>query len=310
MDLLFHRDVVVANLASGSRGNCTYVGSPTQGVLIDCGLSTKQVLQRLDQIGLGKVRINGVMITHEHTDHVASARILSDRLRKRQGKPVPFHMTRGTASNLNPRCAPADVVPIAAGISFTLGALKIDPFRLPHDVADPVGYLISLHDVNVGVITDLGRTTRLVEQQLSRCDVAVLEFNHDEQMLMDGPYPWALKQRVRSAHGHLSNDESEALVAASATPRLKHLILAHLSEENNRPELALAAAARGLHRAGLRRVEVCVASQRQPMGPVEVRAPTEPSKPPRRARPPARPHTQPPAPRPREAQLPLFSRYS
>lgn len=307
MDLLFHRDVVVANLASGSRGNCTYVGTPDHGVLVDCGLSTKQVLQRMEHVGLGAARIDGVLITHEHTDHVASARILSDRLQKRQGRPVPFYMTRGTAANLNPRCAPGAFTPIAAGVSFALGALKIDPFRLPHDVADPVGYLISLYDVNVGVITDLGRATRLVEQQLSRCDVAVLEFNHDEQMLLEGAYPWALKQRVRGAHGHLSNAESEALVAASAGPRLKHLMLAHLSEENNRPELALEAAVRGLHRAGLRTVEVCVANQKQPMGPVEVRAPSEPSKPPRRRKSP----DDPPVPqRPRETQLPLFSRRS
>ncbi len=307
--MLFHHDVVIANLASGSRGNCTYVGTPDRGVLVDCGLSTKQVLQRLDDVGLGSASIDGVLITHEHTDHVASARILSDRLLKRQGRVVPFHMTRGTAAGLNPRCRPKEITSIVAGTAWRLGPFEIEPFRVPHDVADPVSYLIQIHGVRVGVVTDLGCSTRLVQRQLGRCDVAVLEFNHDEQMLMEGAYPWALKQRVRGAHGHLSNAESETIVASSVTDRLKHLILAHLSEDNNRPELALEAAQRGLHRAGVRGVEISVAHQKRPTGPIALagQAQDAPSKPVRKAPcPPERPDPDPAAPSTRPAQLPLF----
>lgn len=304
VDLLFHHDVVVATLASGSRGNCTYIGTPQHGVLVDCGLSTRQVQRRMQEIGLGGARIDGVLITHEHADHVGAARILSNRLARDQGTEVPFFMTRGTRSGLNPRCVPSHRVPVQAGVAFEVGGFRIEPFRVPHDVLDPVGYVVAHHEVHVCVVTDLGRTTRLVERVLARCDIAVLEFNHDLEMLMDGPYPWPLKQRVRGAHGHLSNTQAEALVAAGASEKLRHLVLAHLSEDNNLPELALEAAQRGLHAAGRGGVEVRVASQQLPLGPMRVRAPS---------------HYLPPAPRKRapatrrsrhttapEAQLTLF----
>ena len=274
MGLLFHHDVVVATLASGSRGNCTYVGTPEHGVLVDCGLSTRQVLRRMQEIGLGGARIDGVLITHEHADHVGAARILSARLEREQGFEVPFYMTKGTRMGLHPRCIPGKRVRVVAGERFEVGGFVVEPFRVPHDVPDPVGYVVAHQEVHVGVVTDLGRVTRLVERQLSRCDVAVVEFNHCAELLMDGPYPWPLKQRVRGAHGHLSNDQAEALVAAGASGRLEHLVLAHLSEDNNLPERALEAAHRGLHAAGVHGVEVRVASQQLPLGPMRVPVPT------------------------------------
>lgn len=273
VDLLFHHDVVVATLASGSRGNCTYIGTPQRGVLVDCGLSTKQVLRRMGEIGLGAAKIEGVLVTHEHADHVGAARILSDRLTKDQGARVPFFMTKGTRHALNPRCVPNHRVRVDAGVPFEVGGFRIEPFRVPHDVIDPVGYVVSHHDVHACVVTDLGRTTRMVERMLARCDIAVVEFNHDLEMLLDGAYPWPLKQRVRGAHGHLSNAQAEAFVAAGASSRLRHLVLAHLSEDNNLPERALEAAQRGLHAAGIGGVEVRVASQQLPLGPMRISAP-------------------------------------
>ncbi|MEZ4241338.1 MAG: MBL fold metallo-hydrolase, partial [Myxococcota bacterium] len=273
LDLLFHQDVIVATLASGSRGNCTYIGDQRSGVLVDCGLSARQVLLRLEQVGLARARIDAVLVTHEHTDHVGGARVLSQRLRDRQGRPVPFFATRGTASRVDARCSPGRFQPVVSGAPFRIGAMVVEPYSVPHDTVDPVAYLVGHRGVTVGVLTDLGRTTRLVERQVSRMDVAVVEFNHDVQMLLEGSYPWRLKQRVRGAHGHLSNEEAGALITTAASPRLAHLVLAHLSEENNLPNLAHEAACRALHRAGRTRVEVTVAQQAVPVGPMRVTAP-------------------------------------
>ncbi len=270
---LFHQDVVVATLASGSRGNCTYVGTERAGVLIDCGLSTRQVFRRLDEIGLPDTRIEAVLVTHEHCDHVGAARILDERLRRRQGQRVPFYMTQGTDMGLSERCRPAQVDRIRAGEPFAVGQWVIEPTSVPHDTLDPVSFLVRIGEVHVGVFTDLGRATRLVQRQLARLDIAVVEFNHDLEMLMDGGYPWHLKQRVRGAHGHLSNAQAADLVSTGASGRLKHLVLAHLSEENNTPERALDAAQQAVWGAGLSGVQVQVASQQLPLGPMRLTTP-------------------------------------
>jgi len=284
MTTLFCNDTIVATLGSGSRGNTTYVGDGRRGVLIDCGLSTKQIRLRLDQIGLGGSRIDAVLITHEHTDHVGSARVLDKHLAKSQGQPVPFYLTRGTARGLNPKVRPSHLHDVQPGVHFSVGAFTIEPLTIPHDTLDPVAYVLTHHGVRVGVITDLGRATQLVTAQIASLDVALVEFNHDEQMLLEGDYPWPLKQRVRGPHGHLSNTQAGALVRAAASPRLKHLILGHLSEDNNRPELALDAATEALGLAGCRGVSVHIAQQRTPLAPVLVPS-SPPPRPQRRSRP-------------------------
>lgn len=271
--MLFHQDVVVATLASGSKGNCTYIGDERRGVLVDCGLSTKQIMMRMEQLGLGDARIDAVLLTHEHSDHVGASRVLDDRLFKRQGERVPFHCTAGTDIGLPKRVRPTTRVRVTSGVPFEVGAFTIEPFTVPHDTRDPVAYAVQLGDLRCGVITDLGRTTRLVERMVSQMDVCVLEFNHDLEMLMDGPYPWRLKQRVRGHHGHLSNDQAAALLRQGASAKLRHLVLAHLSDDNNEPDVAQKAAEQALHESGLTRCTVHVAQQRQAVGPLKVSAP-------------------------------------
>jgi len=264
---LFRRDLVVASLSSGSKGNCTYVGDKTSGVLIDCGPSTKKILSLMDSVGLGDAPIDAVLVTHEHSDHIGAARVLSKKLARRYGVGVPFYMTPGTLKGANPKSIPDGVELISAGESFQVKHLEIDPFTVPHDVEDPVAFRVSVGEASAAVVTDLGRPTALVAQKLQDVDVLVLEYNHDEQMLLEGPYPWALKQRIRSNHGHLSNAQASELLARGATDKLKHLVLAHLSDENNSPELAVRSARKVLGDAP---VKIRVARQLDSVGAIRV----------------------------------------
>lgn len=275
----------MVTLGSGSKGNATYIGDGSTGVLVDCGISARQIFQRLEQAGLGDAPIDGVLITHEHTDHVAAARILCDKLKKRRGRDIEFFMTRGTRAMLHDKVVPAHARAVTAGKPFQIGDWTIEPHRVPHDTRDPVAYAINTGVTRVGVITDLGHVTRLVQTMLASLDVAVVEFNHDEQMLMDGSYPWSLKQRIRGRHGHLSNRQAADMVAEAATPRLQHLVLAHLSDENNRPVRAAQAAEWALKKARLSGVTITVADQRVPIPPIMVRSPMIPAATPKRSAP-------------------------
>lgn len=261
MDMLVHNDVIIAPLGSGSRGNATFVGTDTSGVLIDCGLSTRQILCRMESIGLSEARIEAVLISHEHSDHVAGARVLDARLEERQGEKVPFYMSAGTASGVSQRRRPRRIEHVVSGQIFMVGDVAVEPFSVPHDTVDPMSFLIDVQGVFVGVLTDLGKSTRLVERQVSRMDMAIVEFNHDVDMLRDGPYPSAVKKRVRGAHGHLSNEQGADILRKAASSRLQHIFLGHLSEANNQPGLAHEAASQALHAADRGHVSVCVAEQ-------------------------------------------------
>jgi phosphoribosyl 1,2-cyclic phosphodiesterase len=273
---LFARDVTVCVVSSGSGGNCTYVGDAHAGVLIDCGLATKQVMARLAEAGLADAPIDGVLVTHEHSDHVGAAGVLSRALARR-GKPVPFWMTAGTHEALDPRVVPDGIELVKAGSTVAVKHLKAECFPVPHDTKDPVAWRVHLGSVTVGVVTDLGRSTKLVVDKLRGCDIAVLEFNHDEELLMSGPYPYWLKQRIKGNHGHLSNGQAQGLLADAlasgpGSSRLKTLILGHLSEENNRPEIALAACRATLRAAGVRdEIAVHLGLQHAAVAPIRAR---------------------------------------
>ncbi|MCP4918783.1 MAG: MBL fold metallo-hydrolase [Proteobacteria bacterium] len=268
---LFQRDITVAVLSSGSAGNCTYVSDGRAGVLIDCGISTRRILARMDGLGIGDWPIDAVLITHEHSDHIGSSRVLAKALRKRQGKAVPFFMTRGTDEGAHPNSRPEGIEYVESGVPFRVRHLLVEAFTVPHDVLDPVAYKVGVGDVNVAVITDLGRPTALVARKMRDCDVLVLEYNHDLVQLMDGAYPWHLKQRIRSNHGHLSNQQASNLLVSGMGPRLKYLALAHLSEENNTPDKALASARAALAASNWYDVDVFVATQNGMTEPIRIK---------------------------------------
>lgn len=275
-----HDGLVVATLASGSRGNCTWIGDERRGVLVDCGISARQVLARLEAIGLGGARIEAVLLTHEHTDHVAAAGVLDRRLAKEQGSPVPFYATAGTLAAMPERIRPQRVAVIAAGAVIPWCGGTLEAHAVPHDTREPVAWTVTHGGARAGVVTDLGHAPRLVERLLASLDVAVVEFNHDEQLLLDGSYPWQLKQRIRGRHGHLSNRQAHDLVSRGTGSRLRHLVLAHLSEENNTPQHAREAAQEALHAAGRHRaVTVHVAEQDRALPPLHLAAVRAPSRP-------------------------------
>jgi phosphoribosyl 1,2-cyclic phosphodiesterase len=184
-------------------------------------------------------------------------------------------MTAGTACNLPDGMVPEAIEEVGLEDVLRVGPFEARPVPVPHDTADPVAWHLVLDGLQVGVVTDLGRPTTLVADLLSRLDVAVLEFNHDLDLLLEGRYPWPLKQRIRGSHGHLSNEQASSLLETALGPRLRHVVLAHLSEENNRPARALAAARSALRNRGAEeRVEVRVASRWEPTPPIHLESPT------------------------------------
>ncbi len=249
-------------LASGSKGNATWVAGPAGALLLDCGLSARETMRRLALAGLDHLKLKGIVITHEHRDHIAGVRVLARQLR------LPVMATKATwaASGLD------GVVrhqAIAAGEAFTLAGLTVQPFSVPHDAVDTVGMVVSAGAARLGVCTDLGQALALAQARLAGCQALVVEANHDPELLAEGPYPPWLKQRVRSRHGHLSNQQGAQLLTKVHHSGLKRVVLAHLSEVNNTPELARTEAERALAELDSP-AEVAVAEQRCPGRAFEV----------------------------------------
>jgi phosphoribosyl 1,2-cyclic phosphodiesterase len=219
--------VRVCPLASGSKGNSIYVETGNTRLLIDAGLAASAISKRLADIGVDPVTIDALLVTHEHSDHVRGAGAFARRYR------IPLITSCVTARSIPSVLKHLDVMEFESGCSFAFRDLLIDPFPLTHDAADPVGFLLTSRDGRIGVATDLGMVTRLVREKLRECAILVLESNHDEEMLLNGPYPWHLKQRIRSRQGHLANSETLELLFDLAHGGLEALVMAHLSEVNN-----------------------------------------------------------------------------
>jgi phosphoribosyl 1,2-cyclic phosphodiesterase len=222
--------VKICSLASGSKGNCLYLETGDTRVLIDAGLSLRETVLRMDACGIDPSGVHAVLVTHEHIDHIRSAGSFSRRFR------VPVYASHLLRKKAEKYLHKAAVIEFEAGDLCQFRDISIDPFPITHDSCDPVGFVLESHEGKCGSATDLGTVTRLVTEKLRGCRALNLESNHDVDMLMEGPYPWELKQRIKSRHGHLSNEESLDLLHELAHDGLEALVMAHLSEVNNHPD--------------------------------------------------------------------------
>ena len=230
-----------ALLGSGSRGNAAVVECGDTRILLDCGFSARETLVRLGRLGRDGAGFAAILITHEHSDHAAGAAVCARRLR------APVWMTPGTFSALGSDTdGLADVRLFDPNEAFVIGDIEVRPFPVPHDAREPTQFVFSDGQARLGFLTDIGEATAEVETMLNDCDALVIECNHDPAMLRDGPYPYPLKQRIAGGQGHLANQAAAELLARLDTSRLRHLVAAHLSQTNNRPELVRAALARRL----------------------------------------------------------------
>ena len=300
-------------LASGSKGNSTLIATRRTRILVDAGLSCREILRRMHTAGEDPRSLDAILITHEHQDHVQGVAVLARKL----GIPVYFtEMTHrawirwlrpskrttyaewlrqrqqgaadGEASSPpvavaeeTELCEPATVErdPAAlpavayfeAGKRFVVGDIDVEPFTIPHDAADPVGFVFAGEGVRVGFATDLGYMPANARQALRRCDLLMLESNHDTEMLRDGPYPWSVKQRVMSRVGHLSNEAAAEFLERNYDGQAAYVILAHLSESNNLPALARVSAERALRdRMSLLANKLLLAEQDQPLAAISL----------------------------------------
>ena len=248
-------------LASGSSGNCTLLESSGVRVLLDVGLSWIRVAKALAEIDVDPMSINAIVITHEHSDHVKGVGVAARNLR------CPVHInieTLGFIASRLKNVGRRQIVPTEVGKPFLIDDLEFTAFPVSHDAVNPVGYVVKSNGLKVGVATDLGYPTNVVRHCLGRCNALVLESNHDRKMLLNGPYPFELKQRIASRKGHLSNDQSADLLSNVIHGDLTAVLLSHLSDENNTPELALNAAAKVLNELDRHDITLAMTYQDRP----------------------------------------------
>jgi phosphoribosyl 1,2-cyclic phosphodiesterase len=321
-------------LASGSKGNSTIVSSSTTRILVDAGLSCREILRRMKAAGEDPASLDAILVTHEHQDHVQGLAVTARRLgipvyltepthrawvrwltprrrityaewleqRRRQSaelraqsaadgpasepaspvgpgatssfeaEPDPEEKAAAEESLAQPEKDPAALPAVEyfqSGSPFRIGDIAVIPFTIPHDAIDPVGFVFEVEGARLGIATDLGYIPSNLHAHLRRCDVLMLESNHDLEMLRDGPYPWAVKQRVMSRVGHLSNDAAADFLAQRYDGHATYVVLAHLSESNNLPELARIAAERALRdKMNLLANKLVLAEQNRPLEPI------------------------------------------
>lgn len=229
-----------AALGSGSRGNAMAVQTARTTVLIDCGFGPRELSRRLGRLGLAADAIDGILVTHEHSDHIGGAAACS----RRYG--IPLYMTHGTHGaglGRDDSVSSLDVRLIDSHAPFSVGDFEVQPFPVPHDAREPVQFTLGDGERRFGMLTDLGIATPHVIDMLQGCAALVLECNHDARMLAGGKYPYALRQRIAGRFGHLENGAAAQILSRLDQSRLQHVLAAHLSEHNNTPELAVAALA-------------------------------------------------------------------
>ena len=244
-------------LASGSSGNCALLATDRTRILVDAGLSFKALARRLESVGEPVEALHAVLVTHEHSDHVSGLA----RLARRLG--IPVYISKLTAPAVDWGEIQPRLECFQAGAGFTVGDIEVDSFGIPHDAIDPVGFCFHAEGIKIAVATDLGYITESVKFHLRRSHLMLLESNHDLEMLKVGPYPWSVKQRVMSRVGHLSNDTMSDFLLRDFDGFPARLVLGHLSEHNNHPEIVRLVATQALERRGLQ-TPLEIASQSHP----------------------------------------------
>lgn len=225
----------ICAIASGSNGNCYYIGNGKDAILIDAGISYKQIISRMMSKNLDPAKLRALFISHEHSDHMRGARVLSKKL------DIQIWLTSGTFTNTYNNLLPCHPHFFTPGSVITVEDFKIHTFLKNHDAAEPCSFRVEYRGKSIGVFTDIGEPCDNVLTHIKQCDALFLESNYDEKMLMEGSYPYYLKQRIASSRGHLSNLQALQLLEKYAWKDLRCVFLSHLSAENNCPELALAA---------------------------------------------------------------------
>lgn len=222
----------VASLNSGSNGNCYYIGNHEESVFIDAGISCRETERRMKRLGLSMKKVKAIFITHEHSDHVKGAGRLSKKYK------LPVYVTPGTVLGGGVGVKPEWTVSFRPFEPIRIGDLSVTAFPKRHDAADPHSFIVADAEVQVGVFTDIGYACENVTRHFSGCHAAFLETNYDDDMLTRGSYPLPLKERIRGGYGHLSNDEAARLFMDHRPPFMSHVFLSHLSQNNNKPEIA------------------------------------------------------------------------
>ena len=258
----------VAVLASGSKGNSTLIASARTRILVDCGLSCREIFRRLHDAGEDPHKLDAILISHEHSDHIGGLPVIA----RKTGATV--FMTGAANDAWGRACDDSDLDRLelfSAGRRITVGDIEVMPFTVPHDAADPVAFVFRAEGVKAGIVTDLGYIPASVREHVRGCDLLMIESNHDLEMLRGGPYPWVVKQRVMSRVGHLSNDALAEFFANDYDGHATFVVLAHLSEQNNHPEIARRSAESALQpRRNLLQNRLMLAAQHSVLEPIRL----------------------------------------
>jgi len=256
----------ITSLNSGSNGNCYYIGNREEAIIVDAGLSCRETEKRMNRLGLDIKSVKAIFISHEHSDHIFGLPVLTKKYQ------VPVYITELTRLNSGMHLQPHLVCAFNAYEPVEIGNMTIHAFPKQHDAADPHSFIVSANGVKVGIFTDIGNACNNVTDSFAQCNAVFLESNYDEALLMNGRYPYHLKQRIRGGKGHLSNKQAFELFTSCRSPFMSHLLLSHLSRENNTHEIV-----DGMFQPHAKTTEVAIASRYKETAVYEIPAsPTVP----------------------------------
>lgn len=231
--LCSHMSLFITSLNSGSNGNCYYIGNDREAILVDAGISCKETEKRMRRLGLSMDKVKAIFISHEHTDHIKGVQVISKKYQ------LPVYITNDTLLNGGLTLNEQHVLSFQAYVPVQIGDISVTAFPKFHDAAEPHSFIVACNEIKIGVFTDIGAPCEHLIKHFQQCHAAFLEANYDEQMLEQGRYPYYLKKRIRGGHGHLSNTQALELFRTHKPAFMSHLLLSHLSKDNNNPELVL-----------------------------------------------------------------------